>query len=105
MRILLCGTGAPLVADFGDDACAHGAATLADGEPEALIHGDRLGPLDVPVRVVARHDHLLALRELDRAGHVRRAEVELRTVVVEERRVPSALVPREDGDLGLRTRA
>jgi hypothetical protein len=28
----------------------------------------------------------LALRELDRAGHVRRAEVELRAVVVEERR-------------------
>src|SRR3954468_11358409 len=101
MRILLCGTGAPLLRYFRDDAGAHGAATLADGEPEPLVHGDRLDQLDLPVRVVARHDHLLALRELDRAGHVRRAEVELRTVVVEERRVPSALVLREDVDLRL----
>src|SRR5512132_1566212 len=104
MRILLCGTGAPLVADFGDDARAHGAATLADGEPEALIHGDRLDQLDLHVRVVARHDHLLALRELDRAGHVRRAEVELRPVAVEERRVASALVLRQDVDLGVEVR-
>src|SRR6476619_1665692 len=107
MRILLCGTGATplfLLADLGYDAGADGAATLADGEPKALIHGDRLNQLDLPVRVVARHDHLLALRELDRAGHVRRAEVELRAVVVEERRVPSALVLREDVDLRLELR-
>src|SRR4051812_47529043 len=104
MRILLCGTGAPLLRDFRDDAGAHGAATLADGEPEPLVHGDRLDQLDVHVRVVPRHDHLLALRELDRAGHVRRAEVELRAIVVEERRVPPALVLREDVDLRLELR-
>ena len=42
--------------------------------------------------------------QLDRAGHVRRAEVELRPVAVEERRVAPALVLREDVDLGLEVR-
>src|SRR5947209_7818272 len=103
MRIFDCGMRyrrLPLRDDVGDDARADGAATLADREPEALVHGDRLDELDLHVRVVARHDHLLALRELDRAGHVRRAEVELRPVAVEERRVATALVLREHVDLG-----
>src|SRR5215210_1039420 len=93
-----------LFRDLGYDAGADGAATLADREAQALVHGDRLDQLDLHVRVVARHDHLLALRELDRAGHVRRAEIELRAVVVEERRVPSALVLREHVDLGVEVR-
>src|SRR5919201_741687 len=71
MRIFDCGmswTGAfRLPEDLGDDARADGAAALADREPESLVHGDRLDELDLHVRVVARHDHLLALRELDRA--------------------------------------
>src|SRR4029079_4090310 len=82
----------------------HGAAARADGEPETLVHGDRLTQVDFHVGVVARHDHLLALRELDRTGHVRRAEVELGPVAVEERRVAPALVLRQDVDLGLELR-
>src|ERR671926_412018 len=93
-----------LLDDFRNDTGTNGPAALADGEAEALVHRDRLSELDLHVRVVARHDHLLALRELDRPGHVRRAEVELRAVVVEERRVPSALVLREDVDLRLELR-
>src|SRR5664280_3552904 len=68
---------------LGDCAGAHGAAALANREAEALIHGDGLDQLDLHVGVVARHDHLLALRQLDRPRHVRRAEVELRPVTVE----------------------
>src|SRR6188768_4570123 len=98
------GGAALLLDDLRDDAGAHGAATLADGEPEAGVHCNRLAHLDLHLRVVARHDHLLAVRQLDRAGHVRRAEVELRPVAVEERRVPPALVLREDVDLGLELR-
>src|SRR5919201_3679266 len=90
----------PLLLDLGDDARTDGAAALADCEPETLIHRDRLAELDLHVRVVARHDHLLALRQLDRAGYVRRPEVELRPVAVEERRVAPALVLRQDVDLG-----
>src|SRR5207248_1332657 len=84
-----------------DDAGADGAAAFADGEAQALFAGNRIDELDVDVDVVARHDHLDALGELDAAGDVRRAEVELRAVVVEERRVAPALFLLEDVDLGL----
>src|SRR5436190_3377538 len=106
IRIFCCAmrSDAPLFDDVGDHARTHGAAALADSEAQTLIHGDRLDQLDLHVRVVARHDHLLALRELDRTRHIRRAEVELRAVVVEERRVPAALVLREHVHLGLEVR-
>src|SRR5262245_20782518 len=85
-----------LLADSRDDAGADRAAALANREAQPLVHGDRLDELDLHVRVVARHDDLLALRDLDRAGDVGRAEVELRPVAVEERRVAPALFLRED---------
>ncbi len=50
--------------------------------------------------VVAGHDHLGAGREFHDARHVGRAEVELRTVVGEERRVTAAFILVEDVDLG-----
>src|SRR3954463_15857309 len=90
-----------LLGDLGDPARADGAAAFADGEAQALLHGDGLDQLDLHLGVVARHDHLGALGEGDDAGHVRRTEVELRAVVVEERRVPATLVLAEDVDLGL----
>src|SRR5690606_30603498 len=46
-----------------------------------------------------RHHHLGAFGKLDRAGHVRGAEVELGTVAGEERRVTPALFLGEDVDL------
>src|SRR3954453_23862189 len=96
--------GAVLLENLGNATRADGAATLADGEAQALLHGDRLDELDRHLGVVARHDHLGALGEGHHAGHVRRAEVELRAVVVEERRVPAALVLREDVDVRLEVR-
>src|SRR5204862_4075275 len=106
-----CGFSAPcatrssyLLDDFRDNTGTNSSAALADSEAEALVHRDRLSELDLHVRVVARHDHLLALRELDRSGHVRRPEVELRPVAVEERRVAAALLLRENIDLGLEVR-
>ena len=47
--------------DLGDAAGTNGAATLADREAQALVHGDRLDQLDQHLGVVARHDHLGAL--------------------------------------------
>src|SRR3954471_8302903 len=90
-----------LLGDLDDPACADGPAAFADGEAQALLHGDGLDQLDLHLGVVARHDHLGALGEGDDAGHVRRTEVELRAVVVEERRVPATLVLAQDVDLGL----
>src|SRR3954451_7325231 len=93
--------GAVLLDDLGDSTRTHGATTLTDGEAQALLHGDRLDQLDRHFGVVARHDHLRALGEGHDAGHVGGAEVELRAVVVEERRVPTALVLGQDVDLRL----
>src|SRR3954447_3539467 len=90
-----------LLDDLGDDARADGAATLADGEPQALIHGDRLDELDLHLDVVAGHDHLDALGQLGHARHVGGAEVELRAVAREERRVAPALFLLEDVHLCL----
>ena len=53
------------------------------------------------VHVVARHHHLDAFRQLRHARHVRRAEVELRTVAVEERRMTAAFFLRQNVDLAL----
>src|SRR5213080_3170790 len=90
-----------LLDDLGDHARADGATTLADGEPQALIHRDRLDELDLHLDVVAGHDHLDALGQLGHARHVGGAEVELRAVAREERRVAPALLLLEDVHLGL----
>src|SRR6202453_5008805 len=91
----------PLLDYSRDPACADGPAAFANREPEAFLHGDRLDQVDVHVGPVARHDHLGALGEVHHTGHVGSPEVELRTVVVEERRVAAALVLGQDVDPAL----
>src|SRR5215204_3709643 len=93
-----------LLDDLGDHARADGAASLADGEAQARVHGDGLDHLDLHLHVVARHDHLGPLGQLRDAGDVGRAEVELRPVAVEERRVAPALFLLEDVHLRLERR-
>ena len=51
------------------------------------------------VDVVAGHDHFNALGKGDVAGNVGRAEVELRTIAVEERRMTAAFFLGQDVDL------
>ena len=48
--------------------------------------------LDGHLNVVARHAHLGASRKLANAGNVGCSEVELRTIVVEERSMTAALI-------------
>src|SRR3954471_7871739 len=93
-----------LLDDLGDDARAHRAATLADGEAQALVHGDRLDEVDLHLDVVAGHDHLDALGQMGAARHVGRAEVELRTVAREARGVAAALLLLQHVHLGLELR-
>src|ERR1039458_9635002 len=95
------GDSGPLLDDLRDPAGADGAATLADSEAQALLHGDGLDELDAHLGVVAGHHHLGALGQVHNARHVRGPEVELRTVVVEERGVPAALILGQDVDLAL----
>src|SRR4051812_28369148 len=90
-----------LLENLGDDPRAYGTAALSDGEPKALVHGDRVDELDRHLDVVSRHHHLGALREVRNPRDVGRPEVELRPVSGEERRVASALLLLEAIDLGL----
>src|SRR5262249_21400494 len=87
--------------DLGHDPRADRAAALPDREPQSLVHGDRLDQLDLHLDVVTWHDHLRTFRELGDAGDVGGAEVELRPVPGEERRVTAALLLLEHVDLGL----
>src|SRR5262249_30369438 len=79
----------PLLRDLRDDAGADGAATLADGEAQLLLHRDRRDQLHFHVHVVPRHHHLPPRRQVPHPPHVRGAEVELRPIPIEERRVPA----------------
>ena len=54
--------GRSLLDNFGDDACAHGATTLTDGEPKLRIHGDGADQLYFHLNVVPGHHHLYTLR-------------------------------------------
>src|SRR6185312_645949 len=82
----------PLFDDFRNRARAHGSSAFADSETQTFIHGDGRNQLNFELDVIARHHHFHAGRELSHAGHVRGAEVELRTVALEKRRVTAALV-------------
>src|SRR3954452_12070414 len=93
-----------LLDDVRHDAGAHRAPTLADGETEAGVHGDRLNQLDLHLDVVTRHHHLDAFGQVCHARDVSGAEVELRPVAREERRVTAALLLLQDVDLGLELR-
>src|SRR6185437_1075476 len=86
-----------LVHDLGNDTGADGTAAFTDGEAQTFFHRDRVDQHHGDRHVVARHD--LFLRQFDRARHVRRTEVELRTVVVEERGVTAAFILRQNIDL------
>src|SRR5512145_2927138 len=88
-----------LLDDLGHAAGADGAAALADREAQALLHRDRRDQLDGDLDVVAGHHHLDALGQVQRPGHIRRAEVELGPVAVEERRVAPALLLGQHVDL------
>src|SRR3954453_12808788 len=93
-----------LLGDRGDGAGADGPATLADGEALADLEGDRGDQLDGHLDVVAGHDHLGSVGQADGAGHVGRAEVELRPVAVVEGGMAAALLLGQDVDLGTELR-
>src|SRR4030066_861289 len=79
----------------------HGASAFANGEAQAVFHGDRVDQRDHELDVVARHDHLGAGRQAAGAGHVGGTEIELRAVALEERGVTATLFLAQDVHLGL----
>ena len=74
-------------------------AAFADSETHAFFHGNRGDQLNVHINVVAGHAHLSAFGQGDDAGNVGGTEVELRTIVVEERGVTAAFVLGQNVDL------
>src|ERR1044071_1742314 len=80
---------------------AHGAAALADRELEPVVHRHPRNQLDLDIDVVTRHDHFGAFRQLDHAGHVGGAEIKLRAIAVEKRRVTSTLFLGKNVRLGI----
>src|SRR6476660_3167304 len=90
-----------LLQDLRHHAGAHRPPTLADREAQPLVHRDRRDQLDRHLDVVPRHHHLHPRRQLHRPRHVRRPEVELRPVPLEERRVPPPLLLRQHVHLRL----
>src|SRR5271169_6522538 len=85
-----------LLDDARHHAGADGAAALANGEAKFLLHSDRHDQVHFHRHVVARHHHFGTGRQVHYAGHVGGAEVELRTVVSEERGMTAALFLGED---------
>src|SRR5690349_12761524 len=77
-----------LLENLRHDTRAHGATTFANGEADAIVHGNGLVQLDRYPHVVARHAHF-GSDQVGGAGHVRGPEVELRTIAAEERRMPA----------------
>ena len=66
---------------------------------EAFLHGDRVNEVASDLNVVARHNHLDALGQVSNTGNVGGAEVELRTIAVEERGVTATFILGKDVDL------
>src|SRR5256884_5220557 len=102
--MMMFSRGIVLLQDLGDQAGAHGAAALADREAQLLLLRDRRDQLDRHLRVVPRHHHLHPRRQLHRPRHVRRPEIKLRPVPLEERRVPPPLLLRQHVHLTLKLR-
>src|SRR5690349_21206858 len=81
-----------LVENLGDNAGAYGQTTLADSELGTFFERHRIDELDFEVHVVTRHNHFDARGQLNGAGDVHRADVELRAVAGEERLMAATLV-------------
>ncbi len=67
-----------------------------------MLHRDWCDQLNVELQVVAWHNHLSALRQLNSTGDVSCTEVELWTVVLEEWCVTTAFFLRQDINLTLK---
>ena len=93
-----------LLVDRGNNAGTNRSAALTDSETEAFLDRDRGDQLNVHDDVIAGHAHLGAFRQRDNARNVGGSEVELRTIVVEERGVTAAFILRQDVDLTLELR-
>ncbi len=84
--------GKILLEDLSNNAGTYGSAALTDSETQTFFHSDRGDQLNGHVNVITRHTHLCAFRQVDNTGNVSGSEIELGTIVVEERSMTAAFV-------------
>src|SRR5207302_10904220 len=89
----------PLLHNLADGSCAHRVPAFANGKPQAFLHRHRRDQLNHQLYVVSRHHHLGARGKLCHSGDIRRAQIKLRAIYLEERRVPSAFFFRQNVNL------
>src|SRR5579884_3173693 len=97
-------TASPLLQDLGNRPGAYRASAFPDRKPQPLLHRHRRKQLNLQRDVVSRPHHLPPRRQVRHSRHVRRPEIKLRTVPIEERRVPRSLFLRQYVHLGLELR-
>src|SRR5262249_5978733 len=85
-----------LFTDFRNHAATDCAHAFANGETELFFHGDGHHKLHIDRHIVARHHHLGAFGQRALARHIGGTEIELRPVIVEERRMSPALFLGQD---------
>src|SRR5580698_7192953 len=92
---------AALLNNLGNRSGAYGVAAFADCKPQALLHRYRRDQLDHQADIVSRHHHFGALGKFGHSGHIRRAQIKLRTVSLEEWRVSSTFFFGQNVNLSL----
>src|SRR5580700_7509956 len=90
-----------LVEDLGYNSGAHCSAAFAYCKPETLFHSYGLNKLAGNANIIARHNHLHALRQVHLAGYICGAEEELRRVARKERGMAPTLFLGQDVELSL----
>ena len=81
-----------LLDDGNYTAGTNGSAAFTDSEGKTLLHSYGMDQFDGHLYVITRHAHLCASRQFANAGNVSCTEVELRSVVVEERCMTAAFI-------------
>src|SRR5215471_13308254 len=93
-----------LLDDLRDGARADGVAAFANRKAQPLFERHRRNQRHFAAHVIARHHHFHSLRQLHIPGYVGGAEIELRTIAREERRVAPSFFLRQYVRLGLELR-
>ena len=78
-----------LLVDRGNNAGTNSAATFTDSEAQTFFDSDRSDQLNVHNNVIAGFAHINAIGQGDNTGNVGSSEIELGTIVVEERSMTS----------------
>src|SRR2546421_11843876 len=75
-----------LLHNLADGSCSYRVPAFADGKAQAFLHRHRRDQLNHQLYVVSRHHHLGARGKLCHSGDIRRAQIKLRAISLEERR-------------------